>query len=256
MVKLSIKEVESLIQGVKEPNDPILLQCLSDKRKGVQKLAVRWQKTYNVEQSMKNKWVEMNQFENKLRKEGFSYIAGIDEVGRGPLAGPVVAAAVILHEEFYLPGLNDSKKIPEKKRDEFYKEILENCISYGIGIVNNLEIDEINIYEATKKAMLIALQALDPIPDYLLIDAMKLDAPFPQESLIKGDARSVSISAASIIAKVTRDRIMNDYAKQYPEYKFENNMGYGTEEHIKALMKSGPTPIHRYSFAPVKDFVK
>jgi ribonuclease HII len=255
-VKLSIKEVEDLIQEVKDPNDLLILQCLSDNRKGVQNLAKRWQKTYEIEQSLKNKWLEMNEFEFKLRTEGFSYIAGIDEVGRGPLAGPVVAAAVILKDDCFLPGLNDSKKIPEKKREEYYEKILESCVSYGIGIVSSVEIDEINIYEATKKAMLSALQNLNKVPDYLLIDAMKLEVPFPQESLIKGDARSVSISAASIIAKVTRDRIMADYAKQYPEYSFEKNMGYGTAEHLTALMKSGPTPIHRYSFAPVKDFVK
>ncbi|WP_163101562.1 ribonuclease HII [Peribacillus alkalitolerans] len=256
MVKLSIKDIEELIREVKNPSDPILLQCLSDDRKGVQRLAEKWQKAFDVEQSLKNKWLEMNEYENKLRKEGFSYIAGIDEVGRGPLAGPVVAAAVILKDDCYLPGLNDSKKIPEKKRDEFYEKIMKNCVSFGIGIVSNVEIDEINIYESTKKAMLSAVQNLNPVPDFLLIDAMKLDAPFPQESIIKGDARSVSISAASIVAKVTRDRMMADYAKQYPDFNFEKNMGYGTPEHLSALMKSGPTPIHRYSFAPVKDYVK
>ena len=183
-----------------------------------------------------------------MREQGFSLIAGIDEVGRGPLAGPVVASAVILPETFYLPGLNDSKKISEAKRELFYETIMEEAIAVGTGIVHNEEIDEINIYEATKKAMITAVAQLSQQPDHLLIDAMKLDLPIPQLSIIKGDAKSVSIAAASIVAKVTRDRMMKEYAKEYPHYGFDKNMGYGTSAHLDALHAYGLTPWHRKKF--------
>ncbi|OJG28286.1 ribonuclease HII [Enterococcus caccae] len=196
---------------------------------------------------------EMQQFENSARAQGHRLIVGIDEVGRGPLAGPVVAAAVILPENFQLLGVNDSKKLSAKKRDELYDEIQNQAISIGIGMVDHNKIDEINIYQASKLAMGIALEDLCFIPDYLLIDAMKLDVKIPQESIIKGDARSVSIAAASIVAKVIRDRLMEDYGKMYPGYGFEKNAGYGTKEHLLGLQKQGICTIHRKTFAPIKD---
>ncbi|MFD6206747.1 ribonuclease HII [Peribacillus sp. NPDC060253] len=250
---MSIKEISSKLMTIKEPDDLFLLECREDGRKGVADLVSKWQRAYDKEQQVKNTFIEMTEFERQLRKQGYSILAGIDEVGRGPLAGPVVTSAVILPETFYLPGLNDSKKIPELKREQFYERICKEAISIGVGIVHSEVIDDINIYQATKKAMIAAVNDLSELPDHLLIDAMELDVPMPQLSLIKGDARSISISAASIIAKVTRDRMMKDYGVKYPEYGFEKHMGYGTSQHIEALDKHGLTPWHRRSFAPVKE---
>ncbi|OJG86051.1 ribonuclease HII [Enterococcus silesiacus] len=198
-------------------------------------------------------FAEMQEFENKAHAQGHRLIVGIDEVGRGPLAGPVVAAAVILPEGFNLLGVNDSKKLSAKKRDELYNEIQNQAISIGIGMVDHNKIDEINIYQASKLAMGIALEDLCFIPDYLLIDAMKLDVNIPQESIIKGDARSISIASASIVAKVVRDRLMEDYAKMYPGYGFEHNAGYGTKEHLLGIQQQGICAIHRKTFAPIKN---
>ncbi|WP_019242327.1 MULTISPECIES: ribonuclease HII [Bacillus] len=249
----SIKEIKERLQTVTEPNDPFLNNCLLDERKGVIKLVEQWRKAYEKQESLKQKWNEMTLYEQNLYVDGYHFIAGVDEVGRGPLAGPVVAAAVILPKDFVLLGLDDSKKINEKKRNEYYQQIKDGALAVGIGIMHHDVIDEINIYEATKKAMLEAINNLNVDPDYVLIDAMKLPLSVPQQSIIKGDAKSVSISAASIIAKVTRDTMMYKYDEQYPQYGFKNNMGYGTKEHLEALKKYGPTPWHRLSFAPVKE---
>ncbi|WP_285766577.1 ribonuclease HII [Peribacillus sp. SI8-4] len=250
---MSIKEISAKLHEVNDPEDVFLQECLEDGRKGVADLVGKWQRKYEKGQREKTAFMEMTEFERHLRKQGFSILAGIDEVGRGPLAGPVVTSAVILPQSFYLPGLNDSKKIPESKRELFYEMIYKEALSIGVGVVHSEIIDEINIYQATKKAMIAAVNDLSDLPDHLLIDAMELDLPIPQLSLIKGDARSISISAASIIAKVTRDRMMKDYGERYPEYGFEKHMGYGTSQHLDALDKHGLTPWHRRSFAPVKE---
>ncbi|MBP5653459.1 MAG: ribonuclease HII, partial [Lachnospiraceae bacterium] len=182
------------------------------------------------------------------------FICGIDEVGRGPLAGPVYAAAVILPKDKEILYLNDSKKLSEKKREELYDEIMEKAVAVGIGQVSWERIDEINIKQATLEAMRMAVGALSVQPDMLLVDAEHIpDINIRQVGIIKGDARSISIAAASIIAKVTRDRIMCEYAKEYPEYDFAGNKGYGTAVHIDALKKYGPCPIHRRTF--IKNFV-
>ena len=173
-------------------------------------------------------------------------------MGRGPLAGPVVAAAVILPKACKIPGLNDSKKIPKYKHKEIYEAVLQNAIAIGIGIKDNHVIDQVNIYEATKLAMMEAIGRLDPQPQHLLIDAMKLDLPISQTSIIKGDANSLSIAAASIVAKVTRDQMMEEFDREYPGYDFAQNAGYGTAKHLAGLDKLGVTPIHRRSFEPVK----
>ncbi len=183
---------------------------------------------------------------------GYRSIAGIDEAGRGPLAGPVVAAAVILPFDYYNPLINDSKQLSKKNREVLYTDILSHAITYGIGCVSNKQIDRINIYQATLKAMKKALHQCSPQPDFILIDAMPLQSTYPTVSLIKGDQRDMSIAAASIIAKVTRDRIMYTYHKKYPYYGFITNMGYPTAQHIKALQEYGSTPIHRMTFAHVK----
>lgn len=195
----------------------------------------------------------MKEFETELYSNGINFIAGIDEVGRGPLVGPVVTAAVILPKDFYDERINDSKKLTEKKRELLYDVIMENALSVGIGMSSPEVIDEINILNATKKAMIEAINNLSVKPEHLLIDAVKLDIDIPQTSIIKGDAKSESIAAASIIAKVTRDRMMVELDKKYPMYDFKHNKGYGTKKHIEALYKYGPLKEHRKSFAPVSE---
>ena len=193
--------------------------------------------------------------ENELRKKGFQYICGIDEAGRGPLAGPVVVASVIMPVDSMIEGVNDSKKVSEKKREKIYEQILEEAISYGVAIIGQDEIDEINILNATKKGLTISLQELTKKPDLILVDALNgIDTMgIPYDSIIKGDAKCYSIAAASIIAKVTRDRIMCEWDKIYPEYGFEKHKGYGTAAHIAAIREYGLCPIHRRSFT--KNFV-
>lgn len=189
----------------------------------------------------------MREFENKY--SDLAYVAGIDEAGRGPLAGPVVAAVVILPKDIFLPFLNDSKKVTEKRRDVLFDEIKQNAIAYGIGIASNTLIDEINILQATYEAMREAVNALEKTPDILLVDAVHIpDINIKQVGIVKGDAKSVNIAAASILAKVTRDRLMAEYDKIYPEYGFASNKGYGTATHIAALKEIGPCAIHRKSF--------
>lgn len=197
----------------------------------------------------------MKEFENELYESGIKYIAGIDEVGRGPLVGPVVTAAVILPKDFYDERINDSKKLTEKKRELLYDVIMENAVSVGIGISSEDVIDEINILEATKKAMIEAVNNLSVKPEHLLIDAVKLNIDIPQTSIIKGDAKSESIAAASIVAKVTRDRMMIELDKEHPEYDFKHNKGYGTKKHIEAIEKYGILKEHRKTFAPCNKYV-
>ena len=198
----------------------------------------------------------MKEFETELYNNGINFIAGIDEVGRGPLVGPVVTAAVILPKDFYDERINDSKKLTEKKRELLYDVIMENAISVGIGISSEDVIDEINILNATKRAMLEAVNNLSVKPEHLLIDAVKLNTDIPQTSIIKGDAKSESIAAASIIAKVTRDRMMIELDKIHPEYDFKHNKGYGTKKHIEAIRKYGIIKEHRKTFAPCGEYVK
>ena len=198
----------------------------------------------------------MKEFETELYNKGINFIAGIDEVGRGPLVGPVVTAAVILPKDFYDERINDSKKLTEKKRELLYDVIMENAISVGIGISSEDVIDEINILNATKRAMLESVNNLSVKPEHLLIDAVKLNTDIPQTSIIKGDAKSESIAAASIIAKVTRDRMMIELDKIHPEYDFKHNKGYGTKKHIEAIRKYGIIKEHRKTFAPCDEYVK
>ena len=193
----------------------------------------------------------MLEYENELYEKGITLIAGVDEVGRGPLIGPVVAAAVILPKGFYHPDIKDSKKLSEKKREELYKVITENALSIGVGTVSEEVIDEINIYEATKIAMKEAINNLSPSPEHVLIDAMKLELIMPSTSIIKGDALSESIAAASIIAKVTRDHLLMKMDEEYPMYDLKNNKGYGTKKHLEALEKYGACKYHRKSYSPV-----
>lgn len=204
------------------------------------------------------RFFRMMEYEERLKNQGVRLIGGVDEVGRGPLAGPVVAACVVLPEDFYLPGVDDSKKLSEKKRESLCEVILEKALCCGIGIVDNEQIDRINILEATREAMVLAYESArgqleDPI-QHLLIDALTLDRiPIPQTGIIKGDATSISIASASIVAKVTRDRMMMDYHRQFPQYAFDRNKGYGTELHYKGLKENGFCRIHRKTF--IKQFL-
>lgn len=199
--------------------------------------------------------VNLYQYEEQLEDLGIKYIAGVDEVGRGPLAGPVVVAAVILPLNLRIKGINDSKKLSLKKRNELYKIILNEALAVNVSFIDERVIDEINIYEATKKGMLEAISGLKIKPEHVLIDAMPLrELAIAHTSIIHGDALSASIGAASIIAKVTRDEYMDKMDIKYPNYGFKHHKGYCTKEHLKALEKYGPCEIHRKSFAPVKKF--
>ncbi|VRL64355.1 ribonuclease HII [Streptococcus pneumoniae] len=220
----TIKEIKELLVTVKELESPIFLELEKDNRSGVQKEISKRKRAIQAELDENLRLESMLSYEKELYKQGLTLIAGIDEVGRGPLAGPVVAAAVILPK-------------------------------IGIGIIDNQVIDQVNIYEATKLAMQEAISQLSPQPEHLLIDAMKLDLPISQTSIIKGDANSLSIAAASIVAKVTRDELMKEYDQQFPGYDFATNAGYGTAKHLEGLTKLGVTPIHRTSFEPVKSLV-
>ena len=198
--------------------------------------------------------IDLYKYENELYEKGLEFIGGVDEVGRGPLIGSVVAACVVLPKGFVLEGLTDSKKLSEKKRDEYYNIIKEKAVAIGVGIVDEKRIDEINIYEATKVAMKAAIENTKVKLEHVLIDAMPLEVDIDTTSIIKGDAKSISIAAASVIAKVTRDRMMYELDKKYPMYDLANNKGYGTKKHIEAIKKYGITKYHRLSFKPVYDY--
>lgn len=249
----TIAELKERAKLVDTPNDDWLKELALDSRKGAQALLQTTLKRLNRVVKLEQHFEEMMTFEKQIYEKGFTHIAGIDEVGRGPLAGPVVACAVVLPHDFKLIEVNDSKQLSHKKRAELALKIKEEALVIGIGIIDEKTIDRVNIYEATKLAMLSAIEELNVSVDYLLIDAMKLATDIPQLSLIKGDAKSVSIACASIIAKELRDQLMNDYDKEYPGYGFANNAGYGTKEHLDGLEKQGICPIHRRSFSPVKE---
>lgn len=197
----------------------------------------------------------LNNREYEEKYSNLNYICGVDEVGRGSLVGPVVASAVILPKNYFIEGLTDSKKLSKKKRDYFYEIIKKDALSIGIGIVDNKKIDEINILEASRLAMKKAINSLSIKPDVILTDAMRLDMGIPEEDIIKGDLKSITISAASVIAKVTRDKMMEELHEKYPMYNFIKNNGYPTKEHIEAIKKYGIIKEHRKSFRPIKDTI-
>ncbi|VEE22391.1 ribonuclease HII [Streptococcus equinus] len=255
----TVKEVKEVLAAIDSLDDSRWLDYESDSRAGVRKVIAQRKKAIQADIDEDLRLENMLRYEKELYKQGYQAIGGIDEVGRGPLAGPVVTACVILPKNCKIKFLNDSKKIPKKHHEEIYEEVLARALGVGIGVIDNNVIDDINIYEATKVGMLQAIEQLKgevTRPDYLLIDAMHLDTDIPQESLIKGDANSLSIAAASIVAKVIRDRMMADYAKEYPGYAFEKNVGYGTKDHLEGLKKLGITPIHRKTFEPIKSMLK
>ena len=248
----TIKEVKERLAMIDELDHPLFEELILDGRAGVKAAISKRKRELQKQVDEDLRLEKMLAYEKELYTQGIQLIAGVDEVGRGPLAGPVVAAAVILPENCKIPGLNDSKKIPKSKHKEIYEAVLQNAIAIGIGVKDNQVIDQVNIYEATKLAMMEAIGQLEPKPQHLLIDAMRLDLPISQTSIIKGDANSLSIAAASIVAKVTRDQMMEEFDREYPGYDFAQNAGYGTAKHLAGLEQLGVTPIHRRSFEPVK----
>ena len=202
--------------------------------------------------------IDLYKYENELYAKKIKYIGGVDEVGRGPLIGPVVACCCVLPKDFILEGLTDSKKLSEKKRDLFYNYIINHCIAYGIGIVTPEEIDEINIYQASKKAMLLAIAEVRKkiTLEHVLIDAMPLELDIKTTSIIKGDSKSISIAAASVLAKVTRDRMMYQLDEKYPLYGFKNHKGYPTKKHLEAIKKYGLIEGYRKSYGPIKEIIE
>ncbi|WP_165212816.1 ribonuclease HII [Streptococcus tangpeifui] len=251
----TIKEIQTQLAGVTDLASPFFASLAEDERVGVQAAIEKRQREIRADLAEDQRLEAMLTYEKRLYARGLELIAGIDEVGRGPLAGPVVAAAVILPKNCKIKGLNDSKKIPKKKHQEIYDQVMEQALAVGLGFKSNQVIDQVNIYEATKLAMKEAVAKLEEQPQHLLIDAMQLDLALPQTSIIKGDANSLSIAAASIVAKVTRDRLMADYDRKFPGYDFAHNVGYGTQTHLEGLQKLGISPIHRHSFEPVKSMI-
>lgn len=251
---MTITEIKQMLSE-KKVNPEVLATLEKDSRSGVQKLLRSYQNRQSKLATKKAAFEQRFLYEKSFWKKQ-EIVAGIDEVGRGPLAGPVVTAAVVIDADFDLIDVNDSKKLSAQKRLELYPRIFEEAVDIAVGVKSAQIIDEINIYEADRLAMAEAVEDLSIKPDALLVDAMDVPVDLPQNKLIKGDAKSNSIAAASIVAKVFRDKLMSDYAKIYPEYHFELNAGYGTKEHIAAIKKYGPTPIHRKTFAPVSDFFK
>ncbi|MBQ2776962.1 MAG: ribonuclease HII [Peptococcaceae bacterium] len=262
MQQLKVKEIEELLKetmsaymttGDDTVLHTIIAQANTDSRASVQALAKRYQNKLEKIQKEQERIAAMWQYENEAKAKGYQFVAGTDEVGRGPLAGPVVAAAVILPEGIDLPGINDSKKLTEKQRETLMEKIKKEAISWAIMEVDEKMIDEINILEASRVAMQQAVLALPKPADYVLVDGLENpQITLPSQAIVKGDSKSISIAAASIIAKVYRDRLMKIYDKAYPGYGFAENKGYPTEEHIKAIEKLGPSPVHRMSFAPLR----
>lgn len=251
---MTIKEIKDLLNSQKLTAEQ-LATLKADSRAGVQKLLASYQRKQAKIAAKRQAFLNRFQYEKEFWQKG-KIVAGVDEVGRGPLAGPVVTAAVIIDQNFDLIDVNDSKKLSPKRRLALYPKILEEAVSVAVGVKGPDVIDRINIYEADRQAMAQAVNDLDRRPDALLVDAMNVPVDLPQVKLIKGDAKSNSIAAASIVAKVFRDKLMDDYAKLYPQYDFPDNAGYGTAKHLQALKEYGPTPIHRKTFAPVSDYFK
>lgn len=248
---MTISEIREILLG--SPSEEFLAELELDSRVAVKKLLQAYHKRVEKAALERERFHKMLSYERNYYEEGAKLIAGVDEAGRGPLAGPLVIAAVIMPQEFFISGLNDSKQISASKRDKLYDEILQKALSVSVNIVSISNIDELNIYRATQQGMAEVLLHLDKQPDVALIDAMPVEAgEIKTVSLVHGDALSASIAAASIIAKVTRDRIMEKLDALYPAYKFANNKGYGSKDHMQAIDQDGVTEWHRRSYEPVK----
>lgn len=248
-MKRTIKEIREWLQT--EPTEAEVAALRTDSRKGVQRLIAQYERLQEEKHRAQEAFAHRLVIERRLWQAGNKYVAGIDEVGRGPLAGPVIAAAVILPHDFNLVAVNDSKQLSAPLREHLYGQILSQAVAVAVGTASNELIDRINIYEATRVAMKEAVDHLAVTPSHLIVDAMQVPVALPQERLIKGDAKSASVAAASIVAKVFRDRLMQFYDELYPGYGFGQNAGYGTKEHLAGLGCQGVTPVHRRTFSPV-----
>lgn len=255
MSKLTVSQVKELLATINNLTDPRLTELRADSRKGVQTALNQHYRRVKRRQEAVVAFKQRFKYENQLWSAGCHYVAGMDEVGRGPLAGPVVTCAVILDPHFDLVGVTDSKQLTRHEREQLYLRIVDEAVEVSIAVNSSETIDKLNIYAATQDAMMRAVNNLYHQPDHLIVDAVPLPFDYPQTTLIKGDQKSISVAAASIVAKEYRDHLMKDYDRVYPGYDFAENMGYGTQKHLAGLKKYGVTPIHRRSFNPVPKFL-
>ncbi len=253
--RLSVQQVKEQLKAVTSFSDPLVQNLREDSRKGVQTALQQLQKRLAKRQAAQVAFEKRFKYEQALWQAGNRYVDGMDDVGRGPLAGPVVTCAVILNDRFDLVEVTDSKMLSRRERERLYLRIVDEAVEVSIAVNSPAVIDQLNIYRATQDAMIRAVHELHHQPSHLIVDAVPLSLSIPQTTLIKGDQKSISVAAASIIAKEYRDHLMADYARLYPGYDFENNMGYGTKQHLAGLEKYGVTPIHRRTFAPVPNFL-
>lgn len=256
MSKETIKAIRNHLARLNDPADPYAAALAADPRKGVQQALQQFQRRLARTAKAQAAFQQRFKYERALWQAGCRYVAGMDEVGRGPLAGPVVTCAVILDPAFDLVGVTDSKQLTRHERESLYLKIVNEAVEVSIAVNDREAIDRLNIYAATQDAMVRAVKNLHHQPDHLIVDAVPLKIPLPQTTLIKGDQKSISVAAASIVAKEYRDHLMRDYDRVYPGYDFAENMGYGTKKHLAGLAKYGVTPIHRRSFRPVQQYLK
>ncbi|WP_283587607.1 ribonuclease HII [Limosilactobacillus viscerum] len=255
MSKMTVSKVKELLATIDNLTDPRLQELQADSRKGVQAALRQHQRQVERRKAARQAFQARFKYENQLWAQGCKYVAGMDEVGRGPLAGPVVTCAVILDPSFDLVGVTDSKQLTRHERENLYLRIVDEAVEVSIAVNDREVIDKMNIYAATQDAMMRAVNSLYHRPDHLIVDAVPLPFDYHQTTLIKGDQKSISVAAASIVAKEYRDHLMKDYDRVYPGYGFAENMGYGTKEHLAGLAKYGVTPIHRRSFNPVPKYL-
>lgn len=255
MNKLTVNEIKQRLKGLSNDQDAFVQSLSNDSRKGVQNALRAFRRRLKRQQEAQAGFQQRFKYEKRFWAAGLNYVAGVDEVGRGPLAGPVVTAAVILDDSFDLVPVTDSKQLSRQERESLYLKIVDAAVEVSIGVNDRETIDRMNILEADRDAMVKAVQGLHHHPQQLIVDAVKLPINIPQLTMYKADAKSISVAAASIVAKEYRDHLMRDYDRLYPQYGFKDNAGYGTAQHLQALAKYGVTPIHRRSFSPVKKFL-
>ncbi|WP_164960333.1 ribonuclease HII [Limosilactobacillus reuteri] len=255
MNKETISQIKARLQTITDATDPYLQTIRDDSRKGVQMAIQQFERRLARQKEAEEAFNNRFKYEKYYWEKGCQYVAGMDEVGRGPLAGPVVTCAVILNADFDLIGVTDSKQLTRHERENLYLRIVDEAVEVSIAVNDAPVIDQMNIYAATQDAMIRAVNHLHHRPDHLIVDAVPLAIDIPQTTLIKGDQKSISVAAASIVAKEYRDHLMRDYDYVYPGYGFAQNMGYGTKEHLVGLEKMGATPIHRRSFNPVPKYL-
>ncbi|MDD6432921.1 MAG: ribonuclease HII [Lactobacillaceae bacterium] len=251
----TVKQIRERLSKLTDRSDPYVQSLAADSRKGVQQALAQFYRRLDRQAAAQAAFRQRFRYEEELWQQGCQYVAGMDEVGRGPLAGPVVTCAVILRPDFDLVGVTDSKQLTRHEREQLYLQVVNEAVEVSIAVNDRETIDRLNIYAATQDAMIRAVNNLHHRPDHLIVDAVPLKIAIPQTTLIKGDQKSISVAAASIVAKEYRDHLMRDYDRVYPGYGFAENMGYGTKEHLAGLAAHGATPIHRRSFRPVQDYL-